>query len=89
MAEDESGIIGYIAFSPVRVEGTHEPTPGVGLAPVAVLPEYQRQGVGSRLIREGLSACKQTGFSFVVVLGEPTYYHRFGFEPASRWIHPR
>ena len=85
VAEDESGIIGHIAFSPVRIEGSNEPTPGVGLAPVAVLPDYQRQGIGSRLIREGLSACKQAGFSFVVVLGEPAYYHRFGFEPASRW----
>ena len=85
VAEDESGIIGHIAFSPVRIGGSDEPTPGVGLAPVAVLPDYQRQGIGSRLIREGLSACKQTGFSFVVVLGEPAYYRRFGFEPASRW----
>ena len=85
VAEDENGIIGHIAFSPVRIEGTHEPTLGVGLAPVAVQPDYQRQGIGSRLIREGLSACKQTGFGFVVVLGEPAYYHRFGFEPASRW----
>ena len=85
VAKDNSSIIGHIAFSPVRIEGSNEPTPGVGLAPVAVLPEYQRQGIGSRLIREGLSACKQTEFSFVVVLGEPAYYRRFGFEPASRW----
>ena len=85
VAEDASGIIGHIAFSPVRIEGNNEPTPGVGLAPVAVRPDYQRQGIGSWLICEGLSACKQTGFGFVVVLGEPAYYHRLGFEPASRW----
>jgi putative acetyltransferase len=52
---------------------------------MAVLPEYQRQGVGSALVREGLQRCKQLGCQAVVVVGHPEYYPRFGFVPASRY----
>src|SRR4028119_2040745 len=55
----------------------------VGLAPIGVLPEYQGQGIGSRLIRVGLEACREAAYDAVVVLGEPGYYFRFGFERAS------
>ena len=55
----------------------------VGLAPIGVLPQYQRQGVGSHLIRVGLEACREVTYDAVVVLGEPGYYSRFGFERAS------
>jgi putative acetyltransferase len=55
----------------------------VGLAPVAVLPEFQRQGIGSQLIRDGLERCKQAGYDAVVVLGDPAYYFRFGFTRAA------
>ncbi len=82
VAEDGGRVVGHIAFSPVTVAGAGG---GVGLAPVAVLPEYQRKGVGSRLVREGLRRAKEAGAAFAVVLGEPTYYSRFGYEPASRW----
>jgi putative acetyltransferase len=57
----------------------------VGLAPVAVLPEWQRRGVGGRLVRAGLEACRERGFAFAVVLGHLEYYPRFGFIPASRY----
>ena len=56
----------------------------MGLAPMAVLPEYQNQGVGSLLVRNGLSECQRAGFDIVVVLGHPRYYPRFGFIPASQ-----
>lgn len=81
VAEDGGRIVGHVAFSPVTIDGTGG---GVGLAPVAVLPEYQRKGVGSQLVREGLRRAKEAGAAFAVVLGEPAYYSRFGFEPASR-----
>ncbi len=82
VAEDDGEIIGHVAFSPLRVDGVAHS--GVGLAPLAVVPPRQRQGVGGRLVREGLAACAAAGFGFVVLLGHPEYYPRFGFEPASR-----
>jgi len=64
--------------------GPAEPT-GLGLAPLAVLPAYQNQGLGSALVRAGLAECHRLGISWVVVLGHETYYPRFGFAPASWW----
>ena len=83
--------VGHILYSPVSIEirvessdGSAEPIPGMGLAPMAVLPEYQRRGVGSRLVREGLGRLRAASTPFVIVLGHPDYYPRFGFKPASR-----
>jgi putative acetyltransferase len=81
VAEVDDEIVGHIAFSPVEIEGT--PVEAVGLAPLAVLPAYQRRGIGGRLVREGLAACGRAGAGFVVVLGEPEYYQRFGFARAD------
>ena len=65
---------------------THEDVVvGLGLAPVAVLPEYRRQGIAANLIRVGLEQCKERGVGLVIVLGDPAYYGRFGFKPASTW----
>lgn len=78
VAEEPNGrVVGHVLFSPV------DPPPMVGLAPVGVLPEYQGRGIGSRLIREGLEACSKAGYGAAVVLGEPGYYSRVGFERAS------
>jgi putative acetyltransferase len=52
---------------------------------MSVLPEYQNQGIGSRLVRDGLAACKKAGFDIVVVLGHIDYYPRFGFTPAANY----
>ncbi len=84
MAEEDEAVVGHIAFSPVRVDGDADPEGGVGLAPLAVRPDFQRRGIGSQLIREGLSTCERAGYGFVVVLGEPELYRRFGFERADR-----
>ena len=80
VAEENAGIVGHVAFSPVTVNGLD--VAAVGLAPVALLPEFQKQGIGSELIRAGLAACREAGFRIVVVLGEPDFYRRFGFQPA-------
>ena len=80
----EGRVVGHILFSPVQVDGRgSDPPMMVGLAPVGVLPEHQGSGIGSRLIREGLQACREAGYGAAVVLGEPGYYSRFGFEQAS------
>ncbi|MDQ2695391.1 MAG: N-acetyltransferase [Pseudomonadota bacterium] len=80
VAVQDGRIVGHILFSPVSLDGVA----AVGLAPVAVLPEFQGRGIGARLIRAGLDGCRQLGREAVVVLGEPAYYRRFGFGPASR-----
>jgi len=78
-------IVGHIFFSPVMIESGDGTVSGMGLGPMAVLPEYQNQGIGSVLVREGLTRLKAQGCGFVVVLGHPQYYPRFGFVPASRY----
>ena len=85
LAEDEGHVVGHIFFSPVEVEPAATPFPLMGLAPMAVLPECQRQGVGSALVHEGLQACREVGGEAVVVLGHPGYYPRFGFKPAESY----
>jgi putative acetyltransferase len=84
VAERNGELVGHIGFSPVQVDGEAAGETGIGLAPLAVLPYDQRQGIGSRLIREGLEACARAGYGFVVVLGSPEYYPRFGFTRADR-----
>lgn len=81
VAVEAGQMVGHIAFSPVSIEGV-TPT-GAGLAPVAVVPAFQRRGFGGQLIHAGLDACRQLKIDYVVVLGDPAYYQRFGFRPAS------
>jgi putative acetyltransferase len=78
-------IVGHILFSPARVESARGEVQAVGLAPMAVLPDHQRRGVGTALVRAGLEWLRQRGHGAVIVLGHPTYYPRFGFVPASRF----
>ena len=84
VAEDQGEIIGHIMFSPVTLTG-HPELEIMGLAPMAVMPEYQRKGVGSALVRAGLEACKKLEVGAIVVLGHSGYYQRFGFVPSSRF----
>jgi putative acetyltransferase len=83
VAEDD-GIVGHILFTPVVVDGAAGRIVGMGLAPLAVLPARQQQGVGAQLVTRGLRMLRERGCPFVVVVGHPAYYPRFGFEPASR-----
>jgi len=82
VAEDDA-VVGHILFTPVAVESAGRRVLGMGLAPVAVLPDRQRQGIGSKLARRGLNILRERGCPFVAVVGHPEYYPRFGFEPAS------
>jgi putative acetyltransferase len=85
VAMRQNEIVGHILFSPVIVESESRTIQGMGLAPLAVSPQYQRQGIGSELIRAGIAELKSRRCPFVIVLGHPQYYPRFGFEPASRF----
>ena len=84
VAEEAAGIVGHIMFSPVSLTGQADRRI-MGLAPMAVAPEHQRKGIGSALVRAGLERCRDLGFGAVVVLGHPSFYPRFGFQPAARF----
>jgi putative acetyltransferase len=73
-------LVGHIMYSPLSVGSE---VTGAALGPMAVLPEYQRQGIGSKLVEAGNRKLKDAGCPFVIVLGHANYYPRFGFRPAS------
>ncbi len=79
VAVDGEDIVGHILFSPALLGDVE----GMGLAPMAVIPERQRDGIGSELVRAGLAKLEGRGCPFVIVLGHADYYPRFGFERAS------
>jgi len=81
----QNQVVGHILFTPIMVESEDNIVKGMALAPMAVLPEYQRQGIGSELIRTGIEKLKMRQCPFIIVLGHAEYYPRFGFEPASRY----
>lgn len=85
VAEREGEIVGHILFSPVVIHDPGFTGSAVGLAPMAIRPAHQRQGIGGELIRDGLRLCAEAGHAAVVVLGHPEYYPRFGFRPAHEW----
>jgi putative acetyltransferase len=85
VAEMGDRIVGHIAFSPVTIsDGT---TDWYGLGPISVLPEYQRQGIGTSLVDRGLSLLKGLGGRGCVLVGDPNYYQRFGFKNYPELIH--
>jgi putative acetyltransferase len=77
-------IAGHILFSPVTVSARPELLV-MGLAPMGVIPQKQRQGIGSALVERGVDECRRLGAAALVVLGHPGFYPRFGFAPASRF----
>jgi len=89
LAEAAAGVVGHILFSPARLDA--DPAfAAMALAPMAVLPDCQRRGIGGRLVEAGLAACREAGCQAVFVLGHADYYPRFGFVPAARFgIHSR
>jgi len=75
-------VIGHIIYSPASVGKMVE---GAALGPMAVLPEHQRQGIGSKLVEAGNRKIRDEGYPFIIVVGHPEYYPRFGFRPASKY----
>lgn len=82
VAEEAGEIVGHVACSPVTIDGADQDW--FGLGPVAVAPGHQRQGIGDVLIRRGLSGLRAQNAKGCVVLGDPNYYRRFGFNPDPR-----
>lgn len=79
VAEINGQVVGHILLSQIIIATEAEAVNALSLAPMAVLPGYQRQGIGSRLLAAGLEACRERGHRIVVVLGHPKFYQRFGF----------
>ena len=81
VATVDDRVVGHIMYSPAVVGDN---ITGAALGPMAVLPEYQRQRIGSKLIKAGNRKLKDAGCPFIVVVGHADYYPRFGFRPASK-----
>ena len=82
VARRDGKVVGHVAFSRLTVDTADGPVGGVALAPVGVLPDCQREGVGSLLIKSGLEMLAADGEQVVLVVGNPAYYVRFGFSTA-------
>ncbi len=80
VAEADGAVVGHVAFSPVTAANG---AIGAGLAPIAVVELHRRRGIAAELVRAGLTACRDAGVRWAVVLGEPEYYGRFGFRAAT------
>jgi predicted N-acetyltransferase YhbS len=85
VAETSDRLVGHILFTPLQIIRDDKVHYSLALAPVSVLPEYQKQGIGSRLISEGHRIAKSLGYTSCFVLGHPDYYPRFGYLPSSNW----
>jgi len=81
--DDEGQVVGYVAFSPVTVNG--EERQWIGLAPLAVDPAFRGQGIAKQLVYEGLDSLNEFGYGAVVTLGSAEMYSRLGFQPAARY----
>jgi putative acetyltransferase len=85
VAEKEDRVVGHVMFSVVTIDPPDPRWKALGLAPVAVLTDHQRQGIGKLLISNGLDKCGELGYEIVVVLGDPAYYPRFGFQRGKKF----
>ena len=83
VAEEKGRVLGHMVFSRIAVEGGDREVPVLALAPLAVMPAFQRLGIGSALVSAGLERCRLERHARVLVVGDPIYFGRFGFVPAS------
>lgn len=86
VAETDGIVVGHVAISPVSI--SNDASGWLGLGPLCVLPRYQRRGIGTQLVHEALRQLRHSGASGCVVLGEPGYYGRFGFQADPRLVFP-
>ena len=84
VAEKDNEIVGHILFSKIKIVGESE-FETLALAPMAVIPKLQKQGIGGKLIKKGIEKAIELGFDSIIVLGHKDYYPKFGFQQASKW----
>jgi putative acetyltransferase len=82
---EQERIVGHILFSPITIADAPTDCRGLALGPVGVLPERQRKGIGSALIREGVARCEGECYDLIILLGHVSYYPRFGFQRAKEY----
>ena len=86
VATENNKIVGHILFTKITIiDDNGNINESLGLAPMAVRPEFQKTGIGGQLIQQGLKVAEELGFKSVIVLGHEHYYPKFGFEPADKW----
>jgi putative acetyltransferase len=86
VAELEGKIVGHVLFTPIYIHAEDgEEYPCLSLGPIAVIPDYQKQGTGGQLIRAGHLTALELDYTAVLLLGHPSYYPRFGYQPADKW----
>lgn len=83
VAIKDEKVIGHLLFSPIIIQTPKDDILALALAPLAVCPEFQNQGIGSKLVKQGLEECRGLGHKVIVVIGHPNYYTRFGFSSAT------
>ena len=81
VATQDSKIVGYILFTKIKIVKYEE----LALAPLGILPEYQKQGIGKKLIKKGHQIAKELGYHYSIVLGSETYYSKNGYSPAINY----
>jgi predicted N-acetyltransferase YhbS len=85
VAEHSGQVVGHILFTPMVIDNGEQKFPTLILAPVSVLTEFQKIGIGGQLILAGHQKAIELGFHSAILLGHPEYYPRFGYKPASNW----
>lgn len=85
VADKDGKLIGHILISTIDLLTAQGSVPTLGLAPMAVKPGYQQQGIGSELVKQALESCKALGYKHIFVLGHPKFYPKFGFVPSKKF----
>jgi predicted N-acetyltransferase YhbS len=85
VAELDGYVVGHILFTPIVIDNSDQQFQSLVLAPVSVLPEFQKMGIGGQLILAGHQKARELRFQSAILLGHPEYYPRFGYKPASSW----
>lgn len=85
VAKEDGDVLGHVMLSAIAIAAQNRTVPALALAPLSAIPARQHEGIGSQLVKVALTKCRELGHSIAVVLGEPQYYRRFGFQTASQF----